>query len=637
MTILPILKRELVSAARRGGEQGIRSFFAATMLTIILITFTTWYYWEAEQVTDRLMALVAERSFFIVIALHSIVLISVMGQTVRCIAVEKDRRTFDFLLVTRLGNTEIIIGKLAAHLLVFLATLSAGLPIMLLLNQLGGVDGRLILMAYAGIVSTGFFLAALSIWFSTIAPDNRSALALAFLCSVAWFSGPFFATFLLPRLGVRLPDWLRAVNSWLLASSPASLLMKLPSLVAGKELIESLAWMCGLQAVGAAICLIGSIVQLRSAYRAAASGEARVALQQLMHTSWRLRPRPPVGDDPIFWRERYTNRSRGLARLFDLLVYLGIGAAIAYPTWLFGKPALVEVWNHGYASGLTSDERPEFNLFVRFFANSGTGLAADQSRIDFNVFLRFITVFFSFFVGATAAGLGVEGIAAERSRETWSSLIATPLTARDILWAKSLATFWRLRLGVGTIVVLWTLGLIAGAIHPLGFVLSLLLLFSWTWFMVACGIICAIQSRIAELATPPIIGFAYLLIGTAALPIFLPAGMSSVLLGSGSSPFVLWLAEFSYRDLRNALHYPVYPHLQWIGIRSGEGPLWVAATCLIGIVAPMLWGVFVWRYAIAHFDRHVGRPWRENPVEAIVLAAEPAQPGLAFFREDRFT
>ncbi len=459
MTILPVLKRELVALARRGGEQASRSFFAATLLMSALGTFTAWYYWEAEQVTNRLMALVAERSFVIALALHGIVLIAVMGQTAKCVAFEKDRRTLDFLLATRLSSAEIILGKLAAHLLVFLVTLAAGLPMMLLLNRLGGVDGWVILAAYAGIVSTGFFLAALSIWCSATAPNTRQALALAFLSFIAWFFGPFFVTYVFPRLGIRLPDWLRAANAWVLASSPASLLMKLPSLVAGKGLIDSVAWMCGVQTVGAAICLIGAIVQLRSAYLAQASGEARVALGHLIRTSWRLRPRPPVGDDPIFWRERYTNRARGLARLFDLLVYFGIAAAIAYPTWFFGNPALVEVWNHGYTSGLTSGERPEFNLFVRFFPNAATGLEADRSRIDFNVFLRFITVFFSLFLGAIAAALGADGIIAERSRETWSSLIATPLTARDILWAKTLATFWRIRSIVGTMVVLWTLGL----------------------------------------------------------------------------------------------------------------------------------------------------------------------------------
>jgi hypothetical protein len=108
------------------------------------------------------------------------------------------------------------------------------------------VDGWLILTAYAGIVSTEFFLAAFSIWPSATAPDSRRASARAFLCSIAWFSGPFFVAHLFPRLGVRLPGWLRAANAWLLASSPASLLMKWPSLVAGKGLIDSIAWMCGL-------------------------------------------------------------------------------------------------------------------------------------------------------------------------------------------------------------------------------------------------------------------------------------------------------------------------------------------------------------------------------------------------------
>jgi hypothetical protein len=77
------------------------------------------------------------------------------------------------------------------------------------------------------------------------------------------------------------------------------------------------------------------------------------------------------------------------------------------------------------------------------------------------------------------------------------------------------------------------------------------------------------------------------------------------------------------------MHYPAFPQLHWIGIATGEGPLRVAATCLIGLVAPVLAGLFVWRYATAHFDRLVGRPWRKYPLGAIDVAAKPAQAGLA--------
>ena len=53
----------------------------------------------------------------------------------------------------------------------------------------------------------GSFLREFSIWLSATAPDSRRASARAFLCSIAWFLGPFFVTHLFPCLGVRLPGW----------------------------------------------------------------------------------------------------------------------------------------------------------------------------------------------------------------------------------------------------------------------------------------------------------------------------------------------------------------------------------------------------------------------------------------------
>ena len=118
---------------------------------------------------------------------------------------EKDRRTLDFLLATRLGNAEIVLGKLAACLARFFTSLAAGLPVVLLLNLLGGVDPRLILLAYGGIASTVFFVLAISIWISTgagplAAPPafrrSASSPGCTFLSSCRWS---------LPRLGLRCP------------------------------------------------------------------------------------------------------------------------------------------------------------------------------------------------------------------------------------------------------------------------------------------------------------------------------------------------------------------------------------------------------------------------------------------------
>jgi hypothetical protein len=76
------------------------------------------------------------------------------------------------------------------------------------------------------------------------------------------------------------------------------------------------------------------------------------------------------------------------------------------------------------------------------------------------------------------------------------------------------------------------------------------------------------------------------------------------------------MAQLSYRDVRNLLYYPAYPHLQWIGIDTGEGAVAVAATCVIGMIFPAVAGLLLWRGAVSQFDRLIGRPWREEERKA---------------------
>ena len=167
------------------------------------------------------------------------------------IAGEKDRGTLDFLLATRLGNAEIVLGKLASCMAVLAADLAAGLPVMLLLHLLGGVDLRLILLAYAGLITTAFFMIALAIWLSTGASDRRQAGTSSVLWTFAWLIGPFFVSTIFPRFGIRLPGFLLTVNAWVMASSPLGLAMKIGGGVTPSAgLVDAVAWMSGLQVAG---------------------------------------------------------------------------------------------------------------------------------------------------------------------------------------------------------------------------------------------------------------------------------------------------------------------------------------------------------------------------------------------------
>ena len=120
-----------------------------------------------------------------------------------------------------------------------------------------------------GILSGGIL--ALVLGHGSRQPPCRGACSLELHCLV---QRAFLHRDCVPSPGVSLPGWLRAANAWVLASGPASLLIKGPSLTAGTVLIDSVARMCKFQAVGAAICLIGAIIRLRPAYQASASGEA---------------------------------------------------------------------------------------------------------------------------------------------------------------------------------------------------------------------------------------------------------------------------------------------------------------------------------------------------------------------------
>ena len=170
------------------------------MLTVILGTFGTWYYWEQGSISPQLMGTVARQSFMWILSFHGISIFVVANAAALSIAAEKDRRTLDFLLATRLSNAEIVLGKLMSSMAIFMSTVLAGLPLILLLHTLGSIDLELILLTYASFVCMAFFLASLSIWVSTGASNSGHAARFSMLCIMAWLMVPFFVAFIFPAV-----------------------------------------------------------------------------------------------------------------------------------------------------------------------------------------------------------------------------------------------------------------------------------------------------------------------------------------------------------------------------------------------------------------------------------------------------
>ncbi len=62
-----------------------------------------------------------------------------------------------------------------------------------------------------------------------------------------------------------------------------------------------------------------------------------------------------------------------------------------------------------------------------------------------------------------------------------------------------LAALWQMRWIITTLVVLWTIGLIAGAIHPLGYLAVVIEVAALTWFFLTRGMLVSVQAK--DLAT----------------------------------------------------------------------------------------------------------------------------------------
>jgi ABC-type transport system involved in multi-copper enzyme maturation permease subunit len=153
--------------------------------------------------------------------------------------------------------------------------------------------------------------------------------------------------------------------------------------------------------------------------------------------------RPPVGDRPVVWWELYGGRSRRelqLARWFTprRFVWIGVvtfaallGARAADPYWVYGPDRLAR---------------------------------AAQMALTIALWV------FAWILILSPAFVAVRGVAKERAADTLDGLLLTALTPEDILAEKWLGA---VAAGTGLYVLMLTLaaaGVLAGFVHPFGFV-----------------------------------------------------------------------------------------------------------------------------------------------------------------------
>jgi ABC-type transport system involved in multi-copper enzyme maturation permease subunit len=599
----PILSRELQTAARRGRTYRRRCVLAGALLLALSLLLGMVAYGKGQELSIREMAEFSTTVFGLAAqCLVALTIWLVPACLAPAIAEEKERRTIVNLLTTRLSGAEIVLGKLAAGLVQYAMCLLTTLPIMIVLPLLGGVDPRLVVLLYAGTASTAFFVAGLSILVSTAAWRGARAVGEAVGLAAVWCSLPVVVHELTPRVLPSLWPWVHPVNQWLLASAPTGVMMSAVGAGPAWKFAESVLWMIGLQLAGGSLLIAWAVARFRAAGRAE-EGQRSLGWLRASVLWWRLNRRPSCGENPVLWKELHTARPRGLGDVVGLLVVACLVALVGYGTYDFARAA-----------------------FLELFAVGSGSAASDAARTEFNHFLRYSSSCVEFLLLLVAAAVAAGGVTSERARQTWDSLIVTPLDGRAIVRAKMIGSAWKVRGGVGVLAALWLVGLLAGALHPLGVAAAVVLMCGATWFVVALGTFLSLASRDTAQASSRTLVPVLLLSGSL-LTCYMPARAATILSGAASVPLVNWLSLVSFRDVREVLSgQDTFRPLEEVGIFTYESPLRVLATCVLGIGGIAMASIWLSRATLARFDCAVDRPDRARQSHAATGLPADSQP-----------
>lgn len=607
MPLGPVFQAELVTTARRARYFVVRALYGLVLLLVLWSGYRALRevlaYRPDEELTIGEMTEFA-RGLFQTFAMAQFLTILVLTPALVApvIAAEKSRKTLQYLLCSRLSSAEVVLGKLAARVLLLVVLLAVGLPVLSLLMLFGGIDREMIALTYAALGAEVIFLAGLSILVSTLATEPRRAIFHAYASLLFFPVAPLliYLLVLFPFAGRRDEIMRFLMFFWPVPRPEEFFGYSRLGVIAADEIIRlTIAW----AAYGLAFAAIATALLRPIGRREQARRRVELRIDNRGRWRWRVLPRPPCGDHAMIWKERHTSRSGGVVKLIGLFVNLFLTVLVGCLAFELARDAWRVLSVGGYGRTLPNDARDQFNAFIRFTTLCVSGL---------------------WMLGVTATSAA--SITAEREGDTWVSLLSTTLTGREILRAKMLGAVLRFRwLGL-VLGALWAVGLACGSVHPLGLVFALLELPIFLGFAAALGVACSLDSRTTTRALALALGLlaftngGYMLFQLAA-PVEKPepymGGVAPWLLGSAlaSYPDVASLSDPPLARAPNSYGYPYNappprqtPLLEALPATAYGVPLYLLAACLLA-----------WQ-AIRRFDAVEDRP----PTEYDPVAEQPA-------------
>lgn len=610
----PVLFYDLIRSTRRGRYAALRCLYAAALLLILFLFYAKWSnglweVWLISTVHPTDASRFAAEFFYAFITVQFLAVVFLTPAfTAGAIAEEKERRTFEYLFTTDLGNGEIVIGKLVSRLAFMALLILTGLPLLSLLQFLGGVDPGLVLAGFAATALTMLSIASLSLLNSAYVRKPLTAIFLTYLELIVYFAASFYLGDGLSCIppGKWGPEhyllaWFCSGNAWvvlnqltLILSATGSFTTALPQLVRAYALFH---------VPLALLSLVGATLPLRLWMRSQLSARGQRSFV-LAITQKRL---PRVTDQPMIWKEVFAEPTFRFNRTGMVVTATFVSISLILCTFV-----LICLFSFGWSTGT-------MNLYMNSGARSlGT----------------FIACLLLMGVAVRAAG----SLSGERDRDTLVSLLSTPLEDGEILWGKWLGSVLCGRKLWWYLGGIWVAALLTGGLHPVALVLMVTAWTVFVMFLASIGLWFSLVSRNSLRAT---IWTVLTLLGACVVPWllrFLCHFVAALFPSSRLSPFgrpgatnpvaasLYWLADVLsslappstlyslafYDGELNPTQAQIYT--QGYGYGYGYGykdqppDLWMKLlTIVLGLMVYAVAALIFWRLTRARFAETVGR------------------------------
>src|SRR3954471_18000600 len=181
-----MFKREAAVAPRRPMFFAARTLFVGSLFALLL---TAWQIIVGSQRIENVgdLAWFGAAAFQILAPLQLAVAMPFSALLVAsAVAMEKDRKTLDLLLLTSLSNTDLVLGKLFAGMLSVVVLVVATLPLLMIVRLLGGISTEQILRVEAVTLASALMAGSLGSTIALWREKTFQALAMTALVLVLW-------------------------------------------------------------------------------------------------------------------------------------------------------------------------------------------------------------------------------------------------------------------------------------------------------------------------------------------------------------------------------------------------------------------------------------------------------------------